>query len=462
MRVLDALTLVALATLALASPAPAEDESTPGNEERSTPTTVARWDDAGRFYLLFQTGLVFLFDDEFAGNVHDESHEFPGSNINIPIGLSLGYNLSKHFGVELQGVARSRTCARTVPSGSSPSTATSPSSGSLRYRYPMGDGRFVPWGLGGIGWSLNAINDATTPRVKVSGRRLHHRRHPGPGIRLLSGRRRGGGRLGAVVHLSQHRQTRSSQGHRRASTWEQQPDVDGATRAHPRVSPESRAPPTAPACSARPSIDTDERRYYLFGTRGDHVFFDDKYGGGVTAKAAGSSNWTLGGGGGVNLDKHWGVELALLSASDLNIDDGDLGKIGEMGIFTILPTARIPLAILGWPPRALRHGGKSEWAINRPNDPRNIVDVFQKGSRRTPKYDIQSTSVAGSVGIGLRVLSESPPQHRSSASPLMIYPDWDTTVQQRDKTGASVGQPVKSSWNYTGIFPKRPPHGVRP
>jgi len=35
----------------------------------------------------------------------------------------------------------------------------------------------------------------------------------------------------------------------------------------------------------------------------------------------------------------------------------------------------------------------------------------------------------------------------------MIYPDWDTTVQQRDKTGASVGQPVKSSWNYTGIFP---------
>jgi hypothetical protein len=25
--------------------------------------------------------------------------------------------------------------------------------------------------------------------------------------------------------------------------------------------------------------------------------------------------------------------------------------------------------------------------------------------------------------------------------------------QQRDKTGASVGQPVKSSWNYTGIFP---------
>jgi outer membrane protein with beta-barrel domain len=169
MRVLDALTLVALATLALASPAPAEDESTPGNEERSTPTTVARWDDTGRFYLLFQTGLVFLFDDEFAGNVHDESHEFPGSNINIPIGLSLGYNLSKHFGVELQGVGTEPDVRSDGAFGKLAEYSNISVFGSLRYRYPMGDGRFVPWGLGGIGWSLNAINDATTPRVKVSG-----------------------------------------------------------------------------------------------------------------------------------------------------------------------------------------------------------------------------------------------------------------------------------------------------
>jgi outer membrane protein with beta-barrel domain len=198
-------------------------------------------------------------------------------------------------------------------------------------------------------------------------------------------------------------------------------------------------------------FDTDERRYYLFGTGGDHVFFDDKYGGGVTAKAAGSSNWTLGGGGGVNLDKHWGVELALLSDSDLNIDDGDLGKIGEMGIFTILPTARYRWQFWGGRLVPFATAGIGV-AINRPNDPRNIVDVFQKGSRRTPKYDIQSTSVAGSVGIGLEYFLN----HHLSIGlgvPLMIYPDWDTTVQQRDKTGASVGQPVKSSWNYTGIFP---------
>ena len=31
--------------------------------------------------------------------------------------------------------------------------------------------------------------------------------------------------------------------------------------------------------------------------------------------------------------------------------------------------------------------------------------------------------------------------------------DWDTTVQQRDKNGQPVGEPVKSTWNYTGIFP---------
>src|SRR6186997_2304044 len=104
MRVLDVLPLV-LAVLALASPAQGEDAPGASNSVSSSATKVARWDDTGRFYLLFQTGLVFLFDDEFAGNVHDESHELPATNhVNIPINVGLGYNFSRHFGVELQGV----------------------------------------------------------------------------------------------------------------------------------------------------------------------------------------------------------------------------------------------------------------------------------------------------------------------------------------------------------------------
>jgi hypothetical protein len=37
--------------------------------------------------------------------------------------------------------------------------------------------------------------------------------------------------------------------------------------------------------------------------------------------------------------------------------------------------------------------------------------------------------------------------------PCVIYPDWETSVQQRNAAGAPLGQPVKGSWNYTGIFP---------
>src|SRR6187455_3413864 len=140
MRVLDVLPLV-LAVLALASPAQGEDAPGASNSVSSSATKVARWDDTGRFYLLFQTGLVFLFDDEFAGNVHDESHEFPGSNINIPIGLSLGYNLSKHFGVELQGVGTEPDVRSDGAFGKLAEYSNISVFGSLRYRYPMGDGR---------------------------------------------------------------------------------------------------------------------------------------------------------------------------------------------------------------------------------------------------------------------------------------------------------------------------------
>src|SRR5262245_43340648 len=103
MRVLERVTLAALAALLLRAPALAEGEPAPGKQ--SSPRNLGRWDDTDRFYLLFQSGFNFQYDNEFAGNVHDQSHEFPpSSNWGIPIGMGLGYNFSKHFGVELQGV----------------------------------------------------------------------------------------------------------------------------------------------------------------------------------------------------------------------------------------------------------------------------------------------------------------------------------------------------------------------
>jgi hypothetical protein len=449
MRVLDVLPLV-LAVLALASPAPGEDAPGPSNSVSSSATKVARWDDTGRFYLLFQTGLVFLFDDKFAGNVHDESHEFPATDhVNIPINIGLGYNFSRHFGVELQGVG-TEPDVRSDSLGKLAEYSNISVFGSLRYRYPIGDGRFVPWGLGGIGWSLNAINDATTPRVNLKGDGSTIAGTLALGFDyFLAEDVAVGASAQSFIYPSIDTEVFNKDTGERLHGSNNLTSM--ALLVHLRVFPGQPRAADGTGVQREVLFDTDERRYYLFGTGGDHIFFDDKYGGGVTAKAAGSSNWTLGGGGGVNLDKHWGVELALLSDSDLNINDGELGKIGEMGIFTILPTARYRWQFWGGRLVPFATAGIGV-AVNRPNDPRNLVDVFQKGARRSPKYDIQSASVAGSVGIGLEFFVN----HHMSLGlgvPLVIYPDWDTTVQQRDKNGASVGQPVKGSWNYTGVFP---------
>jgi hypothetical protein len=84
--------LAAGIALTLAVSAPAEEAPSP-DVEPPVPTDASRWDDTGRFYLLAQSGFAFLADDDFAGDTHFQSHEFPASNhANVPIGLSVGYN----------------------------------------------------------------------------------------------------------------------------------------------------------------------------------------------------------------------------------------------------------------------------------------------------------------------------------------------------------------------------------
>jgi hypothetical protein len=444
------LLLAAFTALVASAPARAEGDALDAKTQARPASRSSSPDDTGRFYLTFQSGLVFLFDDAFAGNVHHESHEFPQSNhVSVPITVGLGYNFSRHFGVELQGFG-TEPDIRSDKLGKLAEYSNISVFGSIRYRHPVGDGRLVPWVLGGVGWSLNALNDVANTRVKLEG----------DGSTIA-----GTLALGFDYFLTEDVAVGAS------AQSLLYPDIDtvaldkqtgerleGSTNltsmallVHLRIFP-GRSPSAAgDGVEPEHPFDTDERRFYLFGLGGDHIFFDDKYAGAVTAKAAGSSNWTQGGGAGVNLDAHWGVEVAMLTDSDLNIENGVQGKIGEMGIFTILPTARYRWQF--WRGRLVPYVTAGVGvAINRPNDPRNLVEVFDKGTRRTPKYDIQGTSVAGSVGVGLEYFLN---RHVSVGLglPLVIYPDWDTSVQQRDRAGALVGQPVKGSWNYTGIFP---------
>jgi outer membrane protein with beta-barrel domain len=454
MGMLRTITLAAVVALVLSVAARAEETSTPAGEGRSTPRDTSRFDDTGRLYLLLQTGFVFLYDDEFAGDTHYASHEFTGSNhINVPIGVSLGYNLTKHFGLELEGLG-TEPDVRSDSLGKLAEYSNITVFGSLRYRYPLGDGRFVPWVLGGVGWSLNDLNDTANPRIKLTGDGstiagtvalgfdyflaedvavgVSAQQFIYPSIdtevfnKDTGQRQRGSANLtgmGLLAHIRMY--------------LGQQAAADGSSDR--KLLWADHGP-----------YDTAERRYYLFAMAGDQIFFDDNFGGGATVKSPGSANWSLGGGLGVNLDEHWGVEVSLAN-TDVNINDSSFGKIGEMSNFTVLPTARFRWQFLGGrlvPFATLGIGA----TFNRPNDPRNSVDVYLGGTQRTPKFDIQRTGFAASVGVGLEYFLN---RHISVALlvPLNIYPDWDTSLQQRSPSGAPVGEPVHSSWNYTGIAP---------
>jgi hypothetical protein len=87
-----------------------------------------------------------------------------------------------------------------------------------------------------------------------------------------------------------------------------------------------------------------------------------------------------------------------------------------------------------------------------PGEGSYVLAVPPTRVRRVSGYGGAVAARAASVGVGLEYFLN---RHISVALgiPLMIYPDWDTSLQQRSNSGAPVGQPVKSSWNYTGISP---------
>jgi len=57
-----------------------------------------RFDDTGRIYLFFESGMNFTLDRHFAGDVR----VVPQSAVEFNLGGGVGYNIDPHWGVELQ------------------------------------------------------------------------------------------------------------------------------------------------------------------------------------------------------------------------------------------------------------------------------------------------------------------------------------------------------------------------
>lgn len=437
---LERIGIVALLLVALA--APGRTEESPAAEKEPAPDTK-------RFYLYFESGQAFLLDKSFAGTTRLEAP----SGFNVVLGGGFGYNFTDNWGFELQ-MDGTEPDVRSPTLGKIREFSNITVIPAVRYRWQLVEGVFVPWTTAGFGWSYNDLNDTGNLDVKVSldepqtyvgtvavgfdwfisddvaltfsaREWIHHDqatsvRVLGPGNRVVS-EETGAVNLSSLALLGGIR------------LFPGQAERPGQRR---RLLLADHGP-----------YDTDDVRVYAYALGGHTFILDGEFASGVKVKAPGDFNATLGGGLGVNLSRHWGFEVQMQN-TDPEIDVGALGKIAELSNFSILPAVRFRYPFLGGRlvPFALAGVG---YALNHVNDVRTSVDVFVGPgyeSVRAPELEVQESSVAGLVGVGVEYFLN---HHLSigASVPMYIYPDLDTEVI--DRTGR---QPTEhGSLNLTGV-----------
>src|SRR5215475_12853962 len=114
----------------------------PGTGEPAA-APAKRFDDSERLYFWFESGMNFTLQRHFAGDIR----VVPQSAVELNLGGSVGYNIDRHWGAELQ------------VDGTDPW---------LRYRWLHEDGQFVPYLTGGVGFSVNDVHGNFAPSTSAS------------------------------------------------------------------------------------------------------------------------------------------------------------------------------------------------------------------------------------------------------------------------------------------------------
>lgn len=427
-----------------------------GEEEAAAPRDEAAVaSDVDRFYFYFQTGHAGIVDEHVAGDAH---YDTP-NGINVVLGGGGGYNITRHWGVEIQGHG-TEPDVRSDTFGKFREFSNITIVPAVRFRYPLGDGRLVPFLTAGLGGSLNEVNDTGNPRIKLDadrysivgaiaggleyfladdvavGTTLHAFIYPDVDTRMVV--RDQANRVVMDDRSSTNLTSVAGLVHMRVFFGQ----AGGEGRSH-RYFLADRGP-----------FDTDDIRVYLYLMGGHTQLFDRDLPGGLELKAPGDFNATLGGGLGVNFSRHWGAEIQLLN-SEPNINLSGIGKFAELSNFTVLPLLRFrwPLCDGRLVPFATAGLGV---AFNDIGDARGEVDQFRVGTVTAPNVRlVDDTTIAGQVGIGAEYFLT---RHLSLgvAVPVYFYPDADAEVRfgsaQRPGGGGAAGRgTVRGSYNLTGI-----------
>jgi opacity protein-like surface antigen len=391
--------------------------------------------DTGRFYFYFEGGNSWILDTD----VVDDLEFTTPDGVNVVIGGGAGYNISDHWGIELQAHGtepdvRSEGRDRKIEEYSNITIIPA-----VRFRWPIAGGRIVPYLTGGVGYSVNDDNDTGDPRIKMKADESTIAGSVSAGLDyFLSSNVAIGLSLHSFIYPDQeaHLVERDRFNRIRLDTKRDFNQTSVALLAHLKLFPGEVGQPGQRSLSQllfaqNGPFDTDELRGYFIGFGGHTYMFSDDFGGGVELKAPGDFNATLGGGMGVNFTRNWGAEVLLLN-TDPNINMRPLGKFAEMSNFTVMPQARFRWPFLGGRlvPYATAGVGVAFFSIN---DKRGTVDIpTERGNAvttHTPMIESDETSVAASAGLGVEYFLN----HHISlgvAMPFYVYPDLNTKTQK--------------------------------
>ena len=430
-------------------------EPEPDTGEPQTVDMPARISDTGRFYLTWQTGHAGILNDHVAG----DSHLDTADGINVVIGGNGGYNITDHWGVEIQGHGTEPDVV-SDKYGKIKEFSNIAIVAAARFRYPLGeDRRLVPFVTFGVGGSLNEVNDSGNSRIKLHADRASIVGSLALGVEYFLA---DDVAVGASMHTFIYpnidtEMTVRDQANRIVMSDKSSMNMTSiAALAHLRMffGQSDSAPGGRRLFLAEHGpFDTDEIRGYLYVTGGHTSLFDDDFGGDVTLESPGDFNATLGGGIGANLSKHWGVEIQLLN-SEPNVNLSGIGKFAELSNFLVLPMVRFRWQFLGGRLVPFAKAGLGV-AFNNVNDARTELDQFGVSHAvRAPSVDVDETSLASSIAIGAEYFLN---RHVSFGItiPAYIFPDWDTSIRynstQRPGGGSYPPGTVHGSTNFSSI-----------
>ncbi|MCW5889664.1 MAG: outer membrane beta-barrel protein [bacterium] len=429
------------------------DDHDAGSEaatQKRAESNVARFWDAERFYFWFQSGETAIVDTHI---VSDLFFDTP-NGINVMLGGGGGYNIDEHWSVEFQGHG-TEPDVRSKSLGKVREYSNITLLPSARFRLPIDGGPWVPWASAGLGWSINDVNDNGNSRVKLEADESTIAGSVAIGLDyFVSPNVAVGLSVQGLIYPNQTAEFtyRNANGKvvRRAQDEFNLSSIN--TLAHIRLFPGQQGSPDGTKkrtflLADEGPFDTSDLRFYLYFFGGHTEQFSKDFGGPLTLEAPGDFNATLGGGLGLNFDRHWGAEVQLMN-TDPNMEGSPYGKMAEVSNFTVLPMVRFRWPFLGGRlvPSVRAGVGYAQFTIN---DKRGWIDVINSTgtaarSVATPKVTIDSPSVAGSVQLGLEYFLN----HNLSfgvSVPFYLYPDADTTVKEVGK------RKVNGSANFSGV-----------